>query len=109
MSEVYLRVSLRKFSRSAPLKFFAIIRPDGSRIKEAGIPSTLYCVETLPSHSLSSDTCVQARLSSSIALTHAPLVLSRETPRTVKPLSLNELYCLTRLGFSWRHGAHHEA
>ena len=69
----------------------------------------LYLLATGSFQKLKFETCVQSRLSSSIAFSHCSLVLSRETPRISKPSWLYFLYNLTRLGFSTLHGLHHAA
>ena len=77
--------------RRSPRSLFAIIFPSGSTKKDSGIPDTLYsCAASFP-QPFKSLTCFQERLSFSMASSHACFLpgLSRDTPRTVNPRSLN--------------------
>ena len=47
-----------------------------------------------------SETCVQVNLSFSTAFNQASFLLSKDTPKIVKPLSLKSLYAFTTFCFS---------
>lgn len=74
---------------SGPLKSCATTFPDESRIKVAGIDSTLYCFAIGSSQYFKLDTCVQLKLSFAMASFHAVASLSRETPMMFNPLECN--------------------
>ncbi len=76
---------------SSPLKSCATTFPDLSRIKVAGIDSTLYCLAIGSSQPLRLDTCVQVNLSLAMASFHFAGSSSRETPIMLSPLECNSL------------------
>ncbi len=76
---------------ASPLKSFATIVPEASRMKVAGMDSTLYCLAIGSSQNFKLETCVQVNLSFAIASFHLALSLSKETPIMLRPFECSSL------------------
>src|SRR6266702_5040250 len=74
--------------------------------KLAGTPLTPYSFPASLFHPFISDTCNQGMPSFAMASFHFPLLSSRDTDSTWKPLSLYNWYAFTTFGFSARQGPH---
>lgn len=85
----YLINSASFASNAGPRKFLAIKFPLGSIKKFCGILKISNFCDTALFQPFKSLTCVQVSPSALIASTHGSLVLSSDTPSTVKFLSLN--------------------
>lgn len=89
--DYFARSSIIFALSASPLKSFATIVPDASRMKVAGIDCTLYCAAIGSSQNFKFETWFQVRLSFAMASFQALASLSNDTPIMFRPLLCSSL------------------